>query len=67
MPVVPVVAAGVRDAYLQAPISEEKIIICGPEFGIENNVKKSVIIRVVYGGKADENDFGITLGAALNS
>ena len=33
---VPVMAADVRNAYLQAPTPEKHFVICGPEFGIEN-------------------------------
>jgi hypothetical protein len=32
----PVMGADIRNAYLQAPSSEKHFIICGPEFGIEN-------------------------------
>ena len=31
---VPVMAADVQNAYLQAPTSEKHFVICGPEFGI---------------------------------
>ena len=47
---VPVVAADVRNTYLQASTSEKHFVICGPEFGIENNGKKSIITRALYGG-----------------
>ena len=40
---VPVIAADVRNAYLQAPTSEKHFVICGPEFGIENIGKKAII------------------------
>ena len=29
-------AADIRNAYLQAPSSQKHYIICGPEFGLEN-------------------------------
>ncbi len=32
----PVIGADIRNAYLQAPSSENHFIICGPEFGLEN-------------------------------
>jgi hypothetical protein len=32
----PVIGADIQNAYLQAPSSEKHYIICGPEFGIEN-------------------------------
>ena len=31
-----VLAADIRNAYLQAPSSQKDYIICGPEFGIKN-------------------------------
>ena len=54
---VPVVAADVRNAYLQAPTSEKHYIICGPEFGLEHAGKKAVITRALYGGKCAGRDF----------
>ena len=54
---VPIMAADVRNAYLQAPISEKHFIICGPEFGIENIGKKALITRALYGGKFAGTDF----------
>ena len=54
---VPVMAADVRNAYLQAPTSEKHYIICGPEFGIEHVGKKAVITQALYGGKCAGRDF----------
>ena len=54
---VPVVAADVCNAYLQAPTSEKHFIICGTDFGIENIGKKAIITRSLYGRKAAERDF----------
>ena len=54
---VPIMAADVRNAYLQAPTSEKHFIICGPEFGIENIDKKDLITRALYGGKCAGRDF----------
>ena len=54
---VPVVAADVQNAYLQAPTSEKHFIICGNEFGIENIDKKAIITSSLYGGKAAGRDF----------
>ena len=45
-----VLAADIRNAYLQAPTSEMHYIICGPEFGMENIGKRALIIRALYGG-----------------
>jgi hypothetical protein len=52
-----VVAADIRNAYLQAPSSQKDYIICGPEFGLENKGKKALITRALYGGKAAGKDF----------
>ena len=37
-------ASNIRNAYLQSPTSEKHYRICGPEFGIENEGKRAVII-----------------------
>jgi hypothetical protein len=47
----PVIGADIRNAYLQAPSSEKHYIICGPEFGIENEGCVGIICRALYGGK----------------
>jgi hypothetical protein len=52
-----VVAADIRNAYLQAPSSQKDYIICGPEFGLENQGKKALITRALYGGKSAGKDF----------
>ena len=52
-----VLAADIRNAYLQAPTSEKHYIICGEEFGLENVGKRALIVRALYGGKAAGRDF----------
>jgi len=52
-----VMAADIRNAYLQAPSSQKDFIICGPEFGLENVGKKALIKRALYGGKSAGRDF----------
>jgi hypothetical protein len=52
-----VIAADIRNAYLQAPSSRKDYIICGREFGIENFGKKALIRRALYGGKTAGRDF----------
>ena len=47
-----VCACDIKNSYLQIPISEKHFTICGPEFGLENIGKKSLIIHTVYGGKS---------------
>ena len=39
-----VLAADIRNAYLQAPSSQKDYVVCGPEFGIEN-IGKVALIR----------------------
>jgi hypothetical protein len=53
-----VMAADIRNAYLQAPSSQKDFIIwCGSEFGLENQGKKALITRALYGGKSAGKDF----------
>ena len=52
-----VFAADIRNAYLQAPSSCKDYIICGPEFGLENEGKVALIHRALYGGKSAGRDF----------
>ena len=53
----PVLTADIRNAYLQAPTSEKHYVICGKEFGLENEGKRAIIVRALYGGKAAGRDF----------
>ena len=50
-------AAGIHNAYLQAPSSEKDYSICGPDFGLENVGKIALIKRALYGGKLSGRDF----------
>ena len=50
-------AADIRNAYLQAPSSQKDYIICGKEFGLENEGCVALIHRALYGGKAAGRDF----------
>ena len=52
-----VCAADIQNAYLQAPSSQKDFIFCGPEFGKENEGKRALIRRALYGGKAAGRDF----------
>jgi hypothetical protein len=53
-----VVAANIQNVYLQAPSSQKDYyIICWPEFGLENQGKKVLITRALYGGKSAGKDF----------
>ena len=49
--------ADIRNTYLQSPTSQKHYIICGPEFGIDNIVKVTMMHRVVYGGRTSGRDF----------
>jgi hypothetical protein len=53
----PVIGADIWIAYLQAPSSEKHYIICGPEFGIENEGCVGIICCALYGGKVAGQDF----------
>jgi hypothetical protein len=52
-----VMAADIRNVYLQAPSSQKDCIICGPEFGLENKGKTALVTRALYGGKSAGKDF----------
>ena len=52
-----VLAADIRNAYLQAPTSENHYIICGLEFVLDNVRKIAVIVRALYVVKASGRDF----------
>ena len=54
---VEVMAADIRNTYLQAPTTEKHYIICGPEFGLEHVGKRALIVRALYGGKVAGRDF----------
>ena len=53
----PVCAADIHNAYLQAPASKKHYVICGPEFGLENIGKIAVIVRALYCGKSANADY----------
>jgi hypothetical protein len=53
----PVMGTDIRNAYLQAPSLEKHFIICGPEFGIENEGRVALIRRALYGGKVAGRGF----------
>jgi len=53
-----VFAADIRNAYLQAPSSQEDYIICGVEFDLENVGRVVALIhRALYGGKSCRRRF----------
>ena len=62
-----VFAGDIRNAYLQAPTSEKHYIICGPEFGLENEGRVGLIKRALYGGKVAGRDFWYHLRSAMES
>ena len=54
----PVCAVDIQNTYLQAPASENHyIIICGPEFGLENVGRLAIIVQALYGGKSAGTDY----------
>ena len=54
---VKVTACDIKNAYLQAPSSEKHYVVCGLEFGIENQGRIALIRRALYGGKSSGADF----------
>lgn len=62
-----VFAGDIRNAYLQAPSSEKHYIICGPEFGLENQGRVGLIHRALYGGKVAGRDFWYHLRSAMDA
>ena len=54
-----VTAADVRNAYLQAPLSEKYYIVCNDDFGIENRGKVALIRRALYGGKMTGHNYWV--------
>ena len=60
-----VLAADIRNSYLQAPTSEKHYIICRLEFGLENVGKRALIVRVLYDGKATDRDFWKNLQSCM--
>eukprot|EP00957_Ditylum_brightwellii_P023801 1796374-Ditylum_brightwellii.AAC.1 len=63
----PVMAGDIKNAYLQAPTSENHYIICGPEFGIENEGKYAEVKRAIYGGRVSGRDFWLHLRKCMDS
>ena len=63
---VDVMAADIRNAYLQAPSTEKYYITCGLEFGLENVGKRAMIVRALYGGKASGRDFRNSLRSCMS-
>jgi hypothetical protein len=47
-----ILAADISNAYLHAPCRERVYIVCGPEFGPEDQGKFTVIVRAQYGLKS---------------
>ena len=60
-----VAAAGIQNAYLQAPSSEKHFIIGGPKFGLEHVGKIALIRQALYGGKMADPDFCIHLRSCI--
>ena len=61
-----VTAANIQSAYLQATSSEKHYVLCGKEFGLENEGNISLIKRVLYGGNLDGRDFWNHLRSCMN-
>ena len=63
---VDIMAADIRNAYLQAPTSEKHYVICGLEFGLEHLGKRALVVRALYGGKKAGHDFWKHLRSCMN-
>jgi hypothetical protein len=60
-----VFAADVQNAYLQAPSSEKHYIICGKEFGEQNEGRVALIRRALYGGKCAGRDYWLHMRSCM--
>jgi hypothetical protein len=60
-----VFAADVQNAYLQAPSSEKHYIICGKDFGLENEGRVAIIKRALYSGKAAGRDYWLHMRSMM--
>jgi hypothetical protein len=60
-----VFAADVQNAYLQAPSSERHYVICGKEFGEENEGRTALIRRALYGGKSAGRDYWLHMRSCM--
>ena len=63
---IPVLAADIINAYLQAPTSEKYYIICGIEFGLKNVGKRALIVRSLYSEKAAGRNLWHHLWSCMN-
>jgi hypothetical protein len=58
-------AADIQNAYLTAPLLNEKIwTVCGAEFG-EDQGKHAVVVRALYGLKSAGHDYGIHIANCM--
>ena len=46
-----------QNAYLQVPFYEKHYVVCGPEFGLENVCKHTIIFSTLYDDKSSEDDY----------
>ena len=60
-----VCAADIQNAYLQEPSSAKDYIVCGPEFGFENEGRIALIRHALYGDKSAGCDFRNHLQACM--
>ena len=63
----PVMAGDIKNAYLQAPTSENHYIVCGPEFGEKNEGRYAKVTRAIYGGRVSGRDFWLHLRKCMDS
>ena len=61
-------AADIRNAYLQAPTSENHFIICDADLhGIKNAGKRAIVLCDLYGGKLAGRDLCKHLRACMDT
>ena len=53
----PICSCDIQNTYLQVPASEMHYTIYGPEFGLENQGKRAIILCALYGGKSTGSDY----------
>ena len=53
----PIFACDIQNACLQVPSSEKYYIVCGPQFGLENKWKHTMIVRSLNGWKSSGNGY----------
>ena len=59
-------AGYISNLYLQAASSEKHCILCEPDFGINHEVNRALIVRPVHGDEAMGRDFSNHLRSCVS-